>query len=70
MIPLMGSELAKARMEDYHRAAHRARLARAARQHRARSRRSGHWRLAFGARLVSAGLRLIGETRGALPTDP
>ncbi|MBI2238589.1 MAG: hypothetical protein HYU54_08710 [Actinobacteria bacterium] len=71
MIPLMGSELAKARMQDYHRAAqqarlageaHRARLAGAARGHRARSGRSGRWRLTLGARLVSAGLRLIGET--------
>ncbi len=59
MIPSMGSELAKARMQDYHRAAHRGRLAEEAR----RARRGGRGlRSALGRRLVGMGTRLMGET--------
>lgn len=58
-----GRELAKARMEDMHREAERARQARQARLERAETRRPS-LRLALGHRLVVAGFRLLGEGVG------
>jgi hypothetical protein len=55
-----GRELAKARMEDLHREAERARALRRARETRETPPRPSV-RLAVGMRLVGAGFRLLGE---------
>ncbi len=55
-----GRELAKARMEDLHREAERARQARRLRAERSKAPRPS-LRLALGMRLVGAGFRLLGE---------
>lgn len=57
MYPLLGPEMAQARVEELRRDGQ----TRARRVGRARAGRSGAMRFAIGVRLVSLGLRLLGE---------
>ena len=57
MYPLLGSEMARARVEELRREGG----ARARSGERGRADRTGVWRSALGARFVSLGLRLLGE---------
>jgi hypothetical protein len=57
MYPVLGPEMAKARVEELRRQAG----ARAHPGERGKADRSGAWRSTLGARFVSLGLRLLGE---------